>query len=121
MVAPKYHQRLCFSLIPPLLGHAFVPQVYRSTSPLVLHDRTTTNWFSVGDSVKVVEDVFTKNGANMKGKRGTVLEMWESCDVDPACCCSEQVEVDMAVRVKFEGGDSDFVYYFAEEELEKEP
>jgi hypothetical protein len=91
-------------------------------SPLVLHDKTTTNWFRVGDSVVVVEDVFLRNGGNFKGARGKVIETWESCDVDPACCCSEQVEADLAVRVQFdcsECSSEPLVYYFSEKELAK--
>jgi hypothetical protein len=100
----------------------------RATSgTLVLHDKTTTNWFGVGDNVIVVEDVYLQNGKNLKGTKGIVLETWESCDVDPACCCSEQVESDMAVRVNLtldrpveeEESSHGFTYYFAEAELNK--
>jgi hypothetical protein len=47
-----------------------------------------------------------------------VQETWEKCEVDPTCCCAEQVDRNMAIRVvleKPEGGSLE--YYFAEEEL----
>jgi len=106
----------------------------RGVASLSMRDRSSSYWFSVGDQVQVVEDVYTKN-ENLKGKLGRVVETWEKCDVDPTCCCAEQVDTDMAVRVLFEenGKDGDdrknsdkdiidlaaFYYYFAEEELTK--
>lgn len=86
-------------------------------------------WFRIGDTVEVVEDV-PKAGISLRGRIGTVVETWEKCDVDPTCCCAEQVDVGMAVRVKFEGKDPStikdslfvtehFTHYFAEEELLK--
>ena len=104
---------------------------------LFMRDRSSSYWFSVGDLVKVVDDVHTNN-RNLKGRTGKVVETWEKCDVDPTCCCAEQVDTDMAVRVFFENknmndtdngddndgnekhsDDSSFYYYFAEEELDK--
>lgn len=84
--------------------------------------------------VQVIEDVL-KGPQNLKGRTGRVVETWEKCDVDPTCCCAEQVDTDMAVRVLFrdqvskdddqseETETSDdsavFYFYFAEEELVK--
>lgn len=106
---------------------------------LSMRDRSASYWFSLGDRVKVVDDVYTKT-QNLKGRTGKVVETWEKCDVDPTCCCAEQVDTDMAVRVFFQNtnqneneneNDSDnncndensddgtFYYYFAEEELIK--
>jgi hypothetical protein len=66
---------------------------------------------------------------------GRVVETWEKCDVDPTCCCAEQVDANMAVRVQFprsfhnnsspdssetsaESQSSEsFMHYFAEAEL----
>ena len=118
-----------------------------------MRDRSSSYWFSVGDRVTVVGDVWTgggstaaasatndKNHTNLKGRIGTVVETWEKCDVDPTCCCAEQVDTDMAVRVLFNDDDDDggggtetdnekketaagaassFYYYFAEDELDK--
>lgn len=107
-------------------GHVDTHSRAATGSSLVLLDKTTTNWFGAGDTVVVVEDVYLKNGKNLKGTQGVVLETWESCDVDPACCCSEQVESDMAVRVNFSSGPGEetydmegLTYYFAETELKK--
>jgi hypothetical protein len=102
-----------------------------------MRDRSSSYWFNVGDVVEVVADDVTKSGVgNLKGKVGTVIETWEKCDVDPTCCCAEQVDVNMAVRVEFvlgQGGDDHdeavtlqssvanpkFQHYFAESEIAK--
>eukprot|EP00527_Entomoneis_sp_CCMP2396_P006652 CAMPEP_0198145412 /NCGR_PEP_ID=MMETSP1443-20131203/23300_1 /TAXON_ID=186043 /ORGANISM="Entomoneis sp., Strain CCMP2396" /LENGTH=126 /DNA_ID=CAMNT_0043809055 /DNA_START=167 /DNA_END=547 /DNA_ORIENTATION=+ len=81
--------------------------------------------FEVGRSVRVVDAVI-KAGINLKGRQGKILETWEKCNVDPTCCCAEQVNEDMAIRVEFPGTEEDenandgtgFDFYFAEEELE---
>mmetsp|Transcript_31658 Transcript_31658/g.76823 ORF Transcript_31658/g.76823 Transcript_31658/m.76823 type:complete len:223 (-) Transcript_31658:637-1305(-) len=102
---------------------------------LVMRDRSSSYWFNVGDTVQVVADDVVKSGiGNLQGFQGTVVETWEKCDVDPTCCCAEQVDVNMAVRVEFENevnnkevdgddhendDDESFQYYFAESELEK--
>jgi hypothetical protein len=85
---------------------------------LTMRDASCAYWFNVGDSVRVVDDVM-KAGANLNGRTGTITETWEKCDVDPTCCCAEQVDRGMAVRVEFQGSDDDgsFLHYFAEEEL----
>jgi hypothetical protein len=93
---------------------------------LSMRDVSASYWFQVGDSVKVVDDV-TKAGINLRHRIGTVLETWEKCDVDPTCCCAEQVDMGMAVRVEFSGTEQDetssasstFYHYFAEAELLK--
>lgn len=94
-----------------------------------MRDASASYWFRVGDSVRVVDDVM-KAGYNLRNRVGVVVETWEKCDVDPTCCCAEQVEQDMAVRVEFKGNEekdsslssevgSSFTHYFAEEELVK--
>jgi hypothetical protein len=66
-----------------------------------------------------------KAGSNLKGREGVVIQTWEKCEVDPTCCCAEQVDLGMAVHVKFATEDSCsiiaddfFIHYFAEDELE---
>jgi hypothetical protein len=88
-----------------------------------MRDLSASYWFSVGDSVKVVDDV-SKAGVNLRNRQGTVVQTWEKCDVDPTCCCAEQVDLGMAVRVEFQGTEVDenvvgssFYHYFAESEL----
>lgn len=89
-----------------------------------MRDRSASYWFQVGQSVQVVDDV-TKAGSNLRNRIGKVVETWEKCDVDPTCCCAEQVDTGMAVRVEFQGteqkesSDGSFYHYFAEDELEK--
>jgi len=61
-------------------------------SLIVMRDASASYWFQVGDSVRVMEDV-QKAGVSLKGRVGTVCETWEKCDVDPTCCCAEQVDV----------------------------
>jgi len=75
-----------------------------TTTGWSMKDHSASSAFDVGSSVQVVEDVF-KAGVNLLGRRGQVLENWEKCDVDPTCCCAEQVNPDMAVRVEFPGNE----------------
>ena len=89
-----------------------------------MRDLSASYWFKVGQQVKVVDDVY-KAGANLRGRQGTVISTFEKCDVDPTCCCAEQVDLGMAVQVEFSGSETDetniegmtFVHYFAEDEL----
>lgn len=121
----------------PTLSSPRQRQRHQTPSLLVMRDRSSSYWFNVGDVVEVVADDVTKSGVgNLKGKVGTVIETWEKCDVDPTCCCAEQVDVNMAVRVEFvlgQGGDDHdeavtlqssvanpkFQHYFAESEIAK--
>lgn len=102
------------------------------SSSLVMRDRSCAYWFQVGDAVRVVTTGVEKDGVDLRGRVGRVVETWEKCDVDPTCCCAEQVDPDMAVRVEFFPGTllpndddngptaaSSFRHYFAESELEK--
>jgi hypothetical protein len=90
-----------------------------------MRDLSASYWFQVGDTVKVVDDVI-KAGSNLRERQGVVVQTWEKCDVDPTCCCAEQVDLGMAVRVEFQGSeqardeDGHFYHYFAEEELIKQ-
>eukprot|EP00814_Leptocylindrus_danicus_P002763 CAMPEP_0116024212 /NCGR_PEP_ID=MMETSP0321-20121206/12166_1 /TAXON_ID=163516 /ORGANISM="Leptocylindrus danicus var. danicus, Strain B650" /LENGTH=120 /DNA_ID=CAMNT_0003495867 /DNA_START=367 /DNA_END=729 /DNA_ORIENTATION=+ len=69
-----------------------------------------------------------KGGVDLIGSTGMVAESWSKCEVDPTCCCAEQVDLNMAVLVKFDGyvpggknvpsGEA-FTHYFGEDELEK--
>lgn len=99
---------------------------YRTHSTLSMKDKSSAYWFKMGDSVRVIDNVI-KAGASLKGRQGRVVETWEKCDVDPTCCCAEQVDPGMAVRVEFEGTETDstetgsFMHYFAEEELTHAP
>jgi hypothetical protein len=89
-----------------------------------MRDHSASYWFQTGDTVKVVDDVI-KAGSNLRDRQGVVVQTWEKCDVDPTCCCAEQVDLGMAVRVEFQGseqstdGEGSFYHYFAEEELIK--
>lgn len=102
-------------------------RVHRSTmAPLEMRDRSASYWFQAGDSVRVVADDVEKAGFNLHNRVGSVAATWEKCDVDPTCCCAEQVDINMAVRVEFQGTEADpnaagtsFLHYFAEAELLK--
>mmetsp|Transcript_24491 Transcript_24491/g.27903 ORF Transcript_24491/g.27903 Transcript_24491/m.27903 type:complete len:150 (+) Transcript_24491:79-528(+) len=91
---------------------------------ITMRDRSSSYWFSTGDRVKVVNDVM-KNGSSLNGRAGIVIESWEKCEVDPTCCCAEQVDRDLAVRVEFSGTEKSstdkgcFQFYFNEDELRK--
>lgn len=89
-----------------------------STNSLQMRDASASYWFQVGDRVKVIEDVWKDhNTVNMKGWTGKVIATWEKCEVDPHCCCAEQTDPNLAVRVYFEAQDDRS--YFAESELDK--
>jgi hypothetical protein len=95
------------------------------SSRLTMRDHSASYLFEVGDTVKVVDDVI-KAGSNLRERQGVVVQTWEKCDVDPTCCCAEQVDLGMAVRVEFQGSEQatdeegSFYHYFAEEELIKQ-
>ena len=84
-----------------------------------MRDASASYWFRIGDRVQVMDDV-VKGGTNLRGICGTVVETWEKCDVDPTCCCAEQVDTGMAVRVEFsDDATGSLQHYFAETELLK--
>jgi hypothetical protein len=88
-----------------------------ATTTLMMRDMSASYWFNVGDQVKVVDDVL-RAGSNLKGMYGVVVETWSKCEVDPTCCCAEQVDTNMAVRVEFMGTlESTFCHYCSEDEL----
>jgi hypothetical protein len=86
-----------------------------------MRDRSASYWFNVGDAVQVVESVIKGGIGDLKGSTGKVISTWSKCEVDPTCCCAEQVDRDMAVQVEFFGtassSSSSFTHYFAEDEL----
>ena len=88
---------------------------------LTMRDRSAVSYFKVGDTVLVIEDVYKNKNLNLNGYKGIVKETWEKCQVDPTCCCAEQVDLGMAVTVVFddENKNDSFLYYFAEDELVK--
>jgi hypothetical protein len=124
-VSFSFTSREPFALV-SRFGNSFGPQKSEtsSRSSLVMRDLSACYWFKLGDSVRVIKDV-TKAGCNLRGRFGKVLQVWEKCDIDPTCCCAEQVDLGMAVRVEFEGTEADeeaspglsFYHYFAEDEL----
>ena len=99
----------------------------KSAHWMQMRDTSASYWFQVGDRVRVVEDVL-KAGVNLRGRCGRVLETREKCTVDPTCCCAEQVDTGMAVRVELEAAvtntsssdeSTSLQHYFAEDELVK--
>ncbi|KAL7574381.1 hypothetical protein ACA910_008481 [Epithemia clementina (nom. ined.)] len=101
-----------------------------------MRDVSASNRFRVGDAVRVTSPNVIKAGGvgNLYQRVGVVVETWEKCDVDPTCCCAEQVDLELAVRVQFSVDDNDtwnvasppspssssstfFFHYFAEDEL----
>lgn len=103
---------------------AFERKKLVTRSLVTMRDRSSSYWFAPGDQVEVMENV-VKASCNLQGRVGVVVESWEKCDVDPTCCCAEQVEVDLAVRVKFLGSErsgndeGSFEFGFNENELQK--
>lgn len=112
---------------PPAPSHA--PNTSASRSSLVvMKDKSSANVFSVGDRVRVADNV-EKAGINLRGRVGTVKETWTKCEVDPTCCCAEFVDDGFAVHVSFDRvaatdgpitAEDTFVHYFAERELIEE-
>lgn len=100
-------------------------RIQSSSRLLVMRDASASYWFEKGDAIKVVDDVI-KAGENLRGRQGFVIQTWEKCDVDPTCCCAEQVDLGMAVRAEFQGSErsdqdeGSFYHYFAEDELLKQ-
>lgn len=90
-----------------------------------MRDLSASYWFTAGDAVRVVSSV-PKASYELQGRIGRVVATWEKCDVDPTCCCAEQVDTNYAVRVEFPGSVEDsekegesFYHYFAEDEITK--
>ena len=97
-----------------------------SMHTITMRDRSTSDTFRVGDSVRVVKSVM-KGGTDLINLTGVVCENWSKCEVDPTCCCAEQVDVNMAVLVEFDGSNNggrfvpegeSFTHYFGEDELD---
>lgn len=105
-------------------------------SSLYMRDTSMSYWFTVGDQVQVTKDVFmtttnqndgdNRNRINLRHRIGIVLETWEKCDVDPTCCCAEQVDTNMSVYVQLRSDvdpnkdvTTNVRYYFSEDELMK--
>jgi hypothetical protein len=99
-----------------------------------MRDSSASYWFQVNDRVRVMDDVYKSNIGNLRDWEGRVVQTWEKCEVDPTCCCAEQVDINMAVQVEFtisnsssnttssssnSGTNETFTHYFAESELWK--
>lgn len=52
----------------------------QTSNLLFMRDRSAAYWFSVGDKVKVIDDVYKMNN-NLNGRIGVVTETWEKCEV----------------------------------------
>ena len=60
-------------------------------------------------------------GVEARRAAGRCVDVWEKCEVDPTCCCAEQVEEAHAVTVEFQPfllGEG-YRYWFDEDELRK--
>ena len=100
-----------------------------SSSYLSMRDgSTSSNYFKVGEKVRVSTDVWhrpphaSKPSFSSKGREGSVVQVWEKCEVDPACCCAE-LAFDAPIEVRFEGDDYDetssfWTAFFAVDEIE---
>ena len=72
-----------------------------------------------GDRVRVVADVQVKGGRNARGWEGTVSDVWEICETDPACCCAElATDAPLTVRLEAPAAKDDrLVGYYSPEEV----
>jgi hypothetical protein len=64
------------------------------------------NMITEGDRVEVTSDVHIKGGVNSIGMQGTVIDTWEICETDPACCCAELTDTGYEVTVKLDHSTS---------------
>ena len=111
----------------PFKASSFIQR--RSSSSLSMRDgSTSSNYFKVGEQVRVSTDVWhrpphaSKPSFSSKGREGSVVQVWEKCEVDPACCCAE-LAFDAPIEVRFEGDDYDetssfWTAFFAVDEIE---
>lgn len=112
---------LVADMIQPASGFLSANNIKRRM-PNLFMDHSSATVFKVGDEVTVVEDVM-KAGKNLRGRSGEVIDTWETCDVDPTCCCAEWVDDGLSVHVRFVAeenalfANNTFIHYFAESEL----
>jgi hypothetical protein len=63
---------------------------------------TASTYYSLGDRVKVLIDVWHqpvgKQRYTSKGLEGVIIDVWDKCEVDPHCCCAE-LAFDAPIRV----------------------
>ena len=87
---------------------------------------TASAYFNINDKVKVIKNVYhyPKNNGQFSsfGLSGTVVDVWDKCEVDPHCCCAE-LAFDAPIEVKFEGYQyhnniSSWTAHFALDEIE---
>lgn len=87
---------------------------------------TASTFFSVGDKVKIVKDVWHRPQSlpsfNSFDLEGTVCEVWEKCEVDPHCCCAE-LAFDAPIQVRFFGNQynsdmDNWTAHFAMDEIQ---
>jgi hypothetical protein len=150
-----FNARLWYRHWTPSVRRTSSQAAQSSSIGLYMRDKSMTSWFSVGDQVEVIQDVYmttttsttttttrpNQNRMNLRGQIGTVLETWEKCDVDPTCCCAEQVDPNMSVYVELlfnmtssscstgslstvdhhedNNNNKRIRYYFSEEEIRK--
>ena len=75
-----------------------------------------------GDRVRVTSDVVVR-GRSALGWEGTVSDVWEICETDPACCCAELAGAEpLTVRLEAPPAEGDgtqpLVGYFSPEEVQ---
>jgi hypothetical protein len=87
---------------------------------------TASTFFSVGDKVKIIKDVWHRPESlpsfNSIDLEGTVCEVWEKCEVDPHCCCAE-LAFDAPIQVRFFGNqynsqEDNWTAHFAMDEIQ---
>ena len=96
---------------------------------LLMRDGSSaSNYFSVGARVRVVKPVAHSPPAlpgrsfSSRGKQGTVVGVWEKCEVDPHCCCAE-LAFEAPIEVRFDDRDYDpakdsWTAFYAVDEIE---
>ena len=94
---------------------------YYATNELERLERGKTGELVEGDEVRVCRDVAAKGIPDTNGMVGEVVNVWASCEVDPACCCNElAIDAPITVHLRPAHGSSDtaWIGYYAEDELQ---
>eukprot|EP01041_Mallomonas_annulata_P005436 gene5436-10905_t len=103
---------------------------YPKRRHLFMRDASTSEgYFRIGDMVKVTKPVqhLSIDGSKFSSENleGTIIDIWEKCEVDPHCCCAE-LAFDAPIKVCFQGsmvesytGSSEWAAQFSTDELDK--
>ena len=94
---------------------------------IMLDGSTASIYFSIGDRIRVTEDVIHKpkesSPFSSKGLIGVVIGIWDKCEVDPHCCCAE-LAFDAPIEIRFDNNlyykeENFWTAHFSIDEIQK--